>query len=162
MFRVPRTKAEGIVVGALNFTETLHDSKTIVAALDQVKKLIEIAPQEVFADRGYVGKTVHEQTKIYTPKPNPNITKEQRQKHSKRAGIEPKIGHLKSDHRMNRNFLKGVVGDAINLVLAAAALNFKRVMNLWKKEAYYSWKFIYNFFVHIYWKYYAQKLKSTF
>ena len=44
----------------------------------------------------------------------------------KRAGIEPIIGHLKSDYRLSRNFYKGVKGDAINIMLAAAAYNFKR------------------------------------
>ena len=151
-----------IVVGALNFTETIHDSKTLIAAIEQVKELTTVTPKEVFADRGYVGKSAHEQTKIFTPKPNPNITKEQRQKHSKRAAIEPTIGHIKIDHRMARNFLKGTTGDAINLLLAAAAFNFKRVMNLWKKEAKYSWKIIYNIFVNIYWQFYVQKLKTTF
>ena len=48
----------------------------------------------------------------------------------KRAGIEPVIGHCKSDHRMGRNFYKGLFGDSINVMLAAAAFNFKRVMNL--------------------------------
>lgn len=152
----------GIIVGALNFTETLHDSKTLPAVLEQVEQLTSTTPQEVFADRGYAGQTSYKQTKIYTPKASPNITKEQRQKHSKRAGIEPKIGHIKTDHRMNRNFLKGIAGNSINLLLAAAALNFKRVMNLWKKEANYSWQLIYTFFVNIYWQIYAQKLKSTF
>jgi len=46
----------------------------------------------------------------------------------KRAGIEPIIGHLKSDYRLIRNFLKGSVGDSINLMLAAAAFNFKKWM----------------------------------
>lgn len=46
----------------------------------------------------------------------------------KRAGIEPSIGHLKSDFRSGRNFYKGVVGDAVNVLLAAAAYNFKRAM----------------------------------
>jgi IS5 family transposase len=41
--------------------------------------------------------------------------------HKKRAGIEPVIGHLKNDHRLNRNFYKGIVGDNINIMLAAAA-----------------------------------------
>ncbi len=45
----------------------------------------------------------------------------------KRAGIEPTIGHLKSDYRLGRNFYKGVVGDAVN-VLLSAAYNFKRAM----------------------------------
>ncbi len=46
----------------------------------------------------------------------------------KRAGIEPTIGHLKSYFRLGRNFYKGVFGDAVNLLLAAAAYNFKRAM----------------------------------
>ena len=46
----------------------------------------------------------------------------------KRAGIEPTIGHLKADHRLSRNFYKGVKGDAINVLLAAAAYNFKRAL----------------------------------
>lgn len=48
----------------------------------------------------------------------------------KRAGIEPVIGHCKSDHRLSRNFYKGLFGDSINVMLLAAAFNFKRVMNL--------------------------------
>jgi len=38
-----------------------------------------------------------------------------------RAGIEGLISHLKYDHRMRRNYLKGVSGDKINTILAAAA-----------------------------------------
>ena len=48
----------------------------------------------------------------------------------KRAGIEPTIGHLKADHRLSHNFYKGVKGDAINVLLAAAAYNFKRAMRV--------------------------------
>ena len=48
----------------------------------------------------------------------------------KRAGIEPTIGHLKADRRLSRNFYKGVKGDAINVLLAAAAYNFKRAMRV--------------------------------
>ncbi len=48
------------------------------------------------------------------------------------AGIEPTIGHLKSDYRLGRNFYKGVVGDTVNVLLAAAAYNLKRAMKaLW-------------------------------
>ena len=47
----------------------------------------------------------------------------------KRAGIEPVIGHCKADHRLGRNFYKGLFGDSVNVMLAAAAFNFKRVMN---------------------------------
>ena len=39
------------------------------------------------------------------------------------------IGHLKSDYRINRNFYKGLVGDAINIMLVAATYNLKRAIN---------------------------------
>ena len=37
---------------------------------------------------------------------------------------------LKADHRLSRNFYKDVKGDAINVLLAAAAYNFKRAMRV--------------------------------
>ena len=46
----------------------------------------------------------------------------------KRAGIEPIIGHCKSGHRLGRNFHRSLQGDSINVVIAAAAFNFKRVL----------------------------------
>ena len=46
----------------------------------------------------------------------------------RRAAVEPVIGHLKSDHRMGRNFLAHAQGDAINAVLAAAGYNFRRLL----------------------------------
>jgi len=48
----------------------------------------------------------------------------------RRSSIEPVIGHLKQDHRVGRNYLKGLKGDQINILLAAAAYNFKRFIRL--------------------------------
>ncbi len=52
-------------------------------------------------------------------------------KFRRRAAIEPVIGHLKSDYRMARNYLKGFKGDEINLLLAASAFNLKKWMNIY-------------------------------
>jgi len=54
-----------------------------------------------------------------------------RQKFRRRAAIEPVIGHLKSDHRMARNFLKGFKGDEVNLLMAASAFNLKKWMRIY-------------------------------
>jgi len=56
---------------------------------------------------------------------------EKRIKFRRRAAIEPVIGHLKSDHAMARNYLKGFKGDEINLLLAASAFNLKKWMNIY-------------------------------
>ena len=78
-------------------------------------------------------------TKIIIPDiPNKLRTAYEKQKLRKafkrRAAIEPKIGHLKHDHRLSRNFYKGIKGDDINVMLAAAGMNFKRMMNKWKSD----------------------------
>jgi transposase, IS5 family len=46
----------------------------------------------------------------------------------RRAAVEPSIGHLKSEHRLERNRLKGTAGNAINAILAAAAMNFQKLL----------------------------------
>ena len=63
----------------------------------------------------------------------------ERKKFCKRAGIEPVIGHLKSDHRMMRNYLKGTLGDAINTMMAAAAYNMRHWMNKHTLSSFVSW-----------------------
>jgi len=45
-----------------------------------------------------------------------------------RAAAEPCIGHLKTEHRLERNRLKGTYGDAFNAVLSAAAMNFQKLL----------------------------------
>ena len=93
-------------------------------------------PTTGIADRGYRGKSKVNETRIVTPRPaRKNASKEAiqlaRKRFRRRAGIEPIIGHLKSDHRLKRNFLKGFDGDQINLLMTAAAFNFKK----WMREA---------------------------
>ena len=90
---------------------------------------------------------------------SPDIRKsQQRKKHSKRAAIEPVIGHLKHDYRLSGNYLNGIGGDTINLLLAAAAMNFKRRINLWRAEAIRRWLLICRFIINAYWKFIARNL----
>lgn len=124
--------ATGIILGAQSFRNE-YDGHTIEASLAQVERLTQRKIRILAGDRGYRGKKEVNGTQILIPDaPKPSDSRYQkRKKHKlfcKRAGIEPTIGHLKSDYRLGRNFYKGVTGDAVNLLLAAAAYNFKRAM----------------------------------
>ena len=46
----------------------------------------------------------------------------------RRSAIEPIIGHTKSDHRMDRNYLKGEEGDRINAILAGCGFNIRKLL----------------------------------
>jgi transposase, IS5 family len=56
------------------------------------------------------------------------MTEEERKFASRRQAIEPIIGHLKSDHRLDRCYSKGQTGEAIHAVLCAAGYNIKWLM----------------------------------
>lgn len=128
----------GVIVGAMGFRNP-YDGHTLEPALQQVKKMLGKLPKIATVDRGYRGINKIEATQILVPKaPTKNQSRYKRDKlrkaHRKRAAIEPIIGHVKHDHRMDRNFYKGIVGDNINIMLAAAGFNFKRMMNIWKSS----------------------------
>jgi transposase, IS5 family len=131
------TKTTGVIIGAINIERNVHDSKTLQPAIEQQQRLTNIILKQNFVDRGYRGVKEVLGTTIVTPdKPSKQRTAYQKQKlrngFKRRAAIEPKIGHLKQDHRLSRNFYKGINGDNINVMLAAAAMNFKRMINKWK------------------------------
>ena len=46
----------------------------------------------------------------------------------RRSAVEPVMGHLKDDHRMDRNYLAHRHGDFNNAVLAAVGYNFRRLV----------------------------------
>ena len=56
------------------------------------------------------------------------VTRPIRREMKRRAAVEPVIGHLKAEHRMDRNYLKGRPGDRANAVLAAAGYNFSLLL----------------------------------
>ena len=134
----------GLIVSALAFLGNPYDGHTISAHLEQIRRLTGYAPEEAVTDRGYRGKKEVGRTKINIPTSGTlgqsyyQKTKA-RKKFQKRAGIEPVIGHLKSDHRMMRNFLKGTRGDVINTLMAAAAYNMRHWMNKNALSSFVSW-----------------------
>ena len=87
--------------------------------------------KQAVCDCGYRGNGQVNETKIVLLK-NP-LKRDNRYKRDKkrkqcrrREAIEPIIGHLKSDFRLSRNYLKGIVGDEINLLMAVTAWNLKK------------------------------------
>lgn len=124
------TKNKGIVVGALNFKNNIYDGDTLDPAIKQLASLHNgYKPEMIVADRGYRGRPEVKQVEIVTPYNlkkglASNLLNKVKNLLRKRTIIEPIIGHLKSDHRLNKNLLKGVLGDTINPLLAAAAFNF--------------------------------------
>ncbi|MDQ3142321.1 MAG: IS5 family transposase, partial [Bacteroidota bacterium] len=105
------TQKTGVIVGAISIDKNKHDSKTTDEALKQYERMTGKTAEQVYVDRGYRGISMSGNTEIKVAGKQRNITQSQKRKHSRRAAIEPKISHLKSDHRLGRNYYKGIVGD---------------------------------------------------
>jgi IS5 family transposase len=121
-----------IIVGVVNFKGNPHDSKTLKSTLDHCFKITGREFENAIVDRGYPGKKQIGNTNIVSPgSPRGKSEYEKRKKRKQcrsRAAIEPVIGHIKQDCRMVKNYLKGSIGDEINAILAATALNFRRLL----------------------------------
>ena len=128
------TAKSNIIVGVASHAKNEHDSKTIESALACVSRVRKMAPEKAVCDRGYRGIKQVGETQVVLPgaplKRDSRYQKDKKRKQCRRrAAIEPIIGHLKSDYRLSRNYLKGHVGDEVNLLMAACAWNLKKWMN---------------------------------
>ena len=132
---ITTTRDSKIIVGAMAFATNKFDGHTLPEVLLQMKRLNNQNPAVGLCDRGYKGKSKINGTRIIRPGTATGDADSaykalMRKRFRKRAGIEPVIGHLKSDHRLDRNYLKGFEGDQINVMMAAAAFNFRKWMRL--------------------------------
>jgi transposase, IS5 family len=133
------TMTSSIIVGVAAHKTNIHDSKTLDEVMTNTVKIVgDKIITEAICDRGYRGTKeilVNDNSiEISIPdtkrkKDTKNEINIKRKKFKRRAAIEPIIGHVKSDHRMAINYLKGFKGDEINLLLAATAFNLKKWMN---------------------------------
>ena len=154
------TTAKTLIITAIkSFEGNPHDSKTIEPLLDQIESNFKHTPKEVIYDRGGKGIKQIGHTKISTPdyKPLKRDTEYQRRskrkKFRRRAAIEPVIGHLKTDFRMNQNYLWGKNSPQVNAFLAATGWNLKKMMKQLKKEAGIFFEHILNLIFHPFFKF---------
>jgi len=128
---IASTAKSNIIVGVMSHEKNIHDSHTLPEVLDHIEKSRGKKVKQATCDRGYRGKSKVGETEIVLPKPplkrdNRYQRDKKRKQCRRRAAIEPIIGHLKSDFRLSRNYLKGIKGDEINLLMAATAWNLKK------------------------------------
>ena len=102
------------------------DGHTLKRSIGQAERLTGWTVTDVFCDRGYKGaqQTLPEKAVHMTARKNKAI----RRWLKRRAAIEPIIGHLKSDNRMDRNHLKGGDGDRVNAILAGCGFNLRKLL----------------------------------
>jgi IS5 family transposase len=100
------------------------DGHTLGPMIADLEKLSGVETRRIHVDKGYRGHTHPHKFRVWISGQVRRVTAAIHREMKRRAAVEPVIGHIKAEHRMDRNYLKGRDGDRINAVLAAAGYNF--------------------------------------
>lgn len=119
----------GWFVGSKSFTGNPYDGHMLATQMKQVEKLLGQHVKEVHVGMGYRGHDYEGDATIHVDKRHRGRTPQSLWRRMKRrAAVEPCVEHLKTEHRLERNRLKGSAGNAVNAVLAAAAMNSRKLL----------------------------------
>jgi transposase, IS5 family len=119
----------GWVLAAQALEGNPYDGHTLQSTMDRIVARSGTEPEHVYCDMGYRGHDYEGECKVHVGRrKRGSIAKSLWRWMRRRAAIEPSIGHLKEDRRMERCRLKGAAGDKVNAVLSAAAMNFSKLL----------------------------------
>jgi IS5 family transposase len=119
----------GLMLGARTFPGNPYDGHILSAVLEQATNItqdLSVTIRQVVADLGFRGVDADNPDKqiIHRGKYK-SLSPQQKGWLRRRQAVEPAIGHLKSDHRMDRCWLQGALGDALHSISCAAGYNLR-------------------------------------
>ena len=120
---------DGLMLGARTFPGNPYDGHILSAVLEQASNLTQdvgLKIKHIVVDLGFRGVDASNPDKeiIHRGKFT-SLSKQQKSWLKRRPAVEPAIGHLKSDHRMDRCWLQGALGDALHSISCAAGYNLR-------------------------------------
>ena len=129
-----RSKGGQFALHAMALPGNPYDGHTLANVIPDMERSIGGEIDRILADAGYRGHNAPQshKFKVYTAGQKRRVTPTIKREMRRRSAVEPVIGHIKREHRMDRNYLAGRQGDAINAILAAAGYNFSLLIK-WLK-----------------------------
>jgi IS5 family transposase len=123
------THKQGLMVGARSFPGNPYDGHVLSAQLEQTANLMQDlgrSPKQVIVDLGYRGGDADNPgVQIIHRGKFKSLSDHEKRLLKRRQAIEPLIGHAKADHRMDRCWLQGAVGDALHALSCAAGYSIR-------------------------------------
>ena len=132
---VVTTSKDNWIIGITALHNNPFDGHTLKGALQQMNGIIGWEADHTYVDKGYRGnpKQLGQTTIPLVNRRKKSIKPSEWRWFKRRSAIEPVIGHMKNDNRMDRNYLKGTEGDKMNAILAACGFNLRKLLRaiLW-------------------------------
>ncbi|MSR79221.1 MAG: hypothetical protein EXS11_00680 [Gemmataceae bacterium] len=148
------TNRRSLIVGVQAVQGNPYDGHTLVGAIKQSVSLTNVEPKHIMVVKGYRGHKYQGVGLVHFAGRIPKMaTRTFRKMLKRRSAIEPTIGHQKSDHRLKRNFLKGIEGDKINALMSAIGYNFRKLLRALACTLVFNLKGVWRSIVQGFWRY---------
>ena len=121
------TSASNWIVGAAAVHGNPYDGATLSDVITQTSQLTGVSPKQAAVDKGFRGRKHHPEGLQVLVAGTRKFKGVLKRLVKRRSAIEPVIGHVKHDHALGRNFLKGKRGDRINAFMAACGFNLRKL-----------------------------------
>ena len=104
------------------------DGHTLKPIMEDYQCQANVRPERIYVDKGYRGHAYQPANRVFKSGQKRGVTGAIKKELRRRPVVEPIIGHLKTDHALGRNFLKGIEGDHINALMAGMGYNFRLLL----------------------------------
>lgn len=121
------THKQGLALSSQALHENQFDGHTLGSSLKKAEQITGVRINQAFIDRGYKGHGVEDKD-VYISGQKRGMTRALKKQLKRRSAIEPHIGHMKSEGKLRRNYLKGTIGDAFNAILCAIGHNLRMIL----------------------------------
>lgn len=129
------THKEGFVMSIQALKGNPYDGHTLSESLSSAERITGHKISTTFVDKGFRGHKITDSEVVLPMKKS--YLKHWRKKKElfRRQAIEPHIGHMKTDGKLDRNYLKGHLGDELNALLCGIGHNMRLIINHLRLES---------------------------
>lgn len=136
------THKQGLALSSQALHESQYDGHSLDSSLKKAEDLSQTLIEQVFVDKGYKGHGI-EDKKIYISGQKRGMTRTLKKHLKRRSAIEPHIGHMKSEGKLRRNYLKGTRGDTLNALLCAIGHNMRLIWRHIRSIFIFIWAYLF-------------------
>jgi IS5 family transposase len=133
------TNREGFVLAAQALPGNLYDGHTLACTVEQMTAITDTEPAHIHVDKGYRRHDYTHLERVFLSGQRHGLTSTIKKELRRCSGIEPMIGHMQSDGRLDRNYPLGSAGYAINALLVAAGHNLRLFLAHLRRHFVWLW-----------------------
>ncbi|MDP6706917.1 MAG: IS5 family transposase [Alphaproteobacteria bacterium] len=131
-----RAKGGQFILHAKALPGNPYDGHTLKEVWEETEALTGREIERVYVDKGYRGHNGPKPLRVFKSGQKRGVHGQIKRELRRRSAIEAVIGHCKTDGHLDRNFLKGRLGDQINAVTSAVGYNIRLILK-WLRHLLY-------------------------